>query len=88
VKKSVAGWPALMPRAAVVSSSAYSRVSNGSPATSAMPHFRQRPPSLAVTSGCIGQNHAVVSAGGAALLRRAERQRQRRRGAARAYFAA
>src|SRR6476620_160179 len=64
VKCKVTGTPAFTAAGAVVTSSEYSRVSNGSPATSAIPHFRQRPPaSAAVTSGCIGQNQAVVPGG-------------------------
>src|SRR5213075_406204 len=64
VKVNVTGSPAFTAAGTVVSSRAYSRVSNGSPGTSAIPHLRQRlPASLAVTSGCIGQNHAVVPGG-------------------------
>src|SRR4029079_19127364 len=64
VKCNVTGTPAFTAVGAVVSSREYSRVSNGSPGTSAIPHFLQRlPASLAVTSGCIGQNHAVVPGG-------------------------
>src|SRR5258705_12684990 len=63
-KKAGGGGPAWPAAGIVVSSRLSSRVSNGSPATSAMPHLRQRPASPAVTSGCIGQNHAVTSAGG------------------------
>src|SRR6266566_8865683 len=64
-KVKVTGTPAFTAAGTVVSSSVYSRVSNGSPGTSTMPHFRQRlPGSPAVTSGCIGQNHAVVPGGG------------------------
>src|SRR5262245_41255555 len=64
LKYKVTGTPAFTAAGTVVSSSEYSRVSNGSPGTSAIPHFRQRlPASLAVTSGCIGQNHAVVPGG-------------------------
>src|ERR1051325_8851608 len=58
------GSPAFTAAGTVVSSRGDSRVSNGSPGTSAMPHLRQRlPASPAVTSGCIGQNHAVVPGG-------------------------
>src|SRR6476619_2602456 len=64
VKCKVTGTPAFTAAGTVVSSSTYSRVSNGSPGTSAIPHLRHRlPASLAVTSGCIGQNHAVVPGG-------------------------
>src|SRR5438477_9395 len=64
VKVKVTGSPAFTAAGTVVISSEYSRVSNGSPGTSVMPHLRQRlPGSLAVTSGCIGQNHAVVPGG-------------------------
>src|SRR5213082_1312374 len=63
VKVSVAGTPGLIAAGDVESSTPYSRVSNGSPATSAMPHLRHRPASDAVTSGCIGQNHAVNPGG-------------------------
>src|ERR1051325_9857643 len=58
------GSPAFTAAGTVVSSREYSRVSNGSPGITGVPHLRQRlPGSLAVTSGCIGQNHAVVPGG-------------------------
>src|SRR4029077_466702 len=67
VKTIVVGTPALIAAGVVDNSSAYSRVSKGSPGTSAIPHFLHRPAASAVTSGCIGQNHAVNSAGGDAV---------------------
>src|SRR5438045_1642393 len=64
VRYNATGTPAFTATGTVTTSREYSRVSNGSPGTSAIPHLRQRlPASLAVTSGCIGQNQAVVPGG-------------------------